>query len=314
MEIEGGSPVGNVGEYAIDVTMAQLLATAPSFRRWFIRQIRPDTFPGRYLGGTTHASYANEGESDVEFGFVTEAGHRHLMLIENKIAAAVQPNQFERYYKRGRFRTEREEWDSFSVCLLAPAAYVTEDDAARVDVVISYEAVLEQLESLTNDSVIFFESVFESALETSTIPDASETLQTIAQRVQETDLGEQIEPVQGQNKSLIFHSTHPDHPDAVGYNVYIAKKGPGGKTRIRLKIGGPVDVPPEEIDAIRSIVSAHRDSLPEYEWKLDRKSDIGAKTLWHDELPDDVYIDTVVAELAELVETFQPVFLEQPLR
>lgn len=64
-------------------------------------------------------------------------------------------------------------------------------------------------------------------------------------------------------------------------------------------------------------MSAHAESLPYYAWMLDRKVDIGAKTLWHDDIaPDglnDEYVQTVVNELAELVETLHPIFVDAEL-
>jgi hypothetical protein len=96
MKIDGGSPIGTVSESPIDWSVAQLVETAPAMRRWFVGQAIPGTAIQAYLGATTHAYYADEGESDIEFGIVTESGDRHLILIENKIDAPLQPDQCER--------------------------------------------------------------------------------------------------------------------------------------------------------------------------------------------------------------------------
>jgi len=144
-----------------------------------------------YIGGIIHSNYAGEGESDIEFGFRTATGERHLVLIENKIDASLQPNQVERYFNRGQFRVDGGDWDSFTVCLLAPERYISPDNRADFDSVIRYEAVLEILDDLTHDSAEFFQAVIESTEEKSVTTDASNVLRTVADHFRsETEIPE----------------------------------------------------------------------------------------------------------------------------
>jgi len=189
MDIEGGPPIEAVGEHEIDYAMAQLLSTSPRFRRWFVSRSVSDIEFDEHVGVITHASYGGEGESDIEFGFTTPDGDRHVLLIENKIDATKQPNQIERYYNRGRLRVDRGNWDSFTVSLLAPESYVSTDDVAGFDSIVHYEDVQTQLDDLSHDGAPFFRSVFEAAQTKSDTVDASETIAEIRDRVLErTDL------------------------------------------------------------------------------------------------------------------------------
>lgn len=314
MDIEAEEPIPSPGEHEVDFVVAQLVESSPAFREWFVGRATDRDTVEEYVGSTIHASYAGEGESDIEFGVVTGDGDRHLVLVENKIDAAKQPEQFQRYDNRGRFRTERGGWDSFSVCLLAPEAYPDANDRERVDTVVSYESVADRLGSLDHDAAGFCRSVFEAALrERNTVADASETLREVADIVRERASLDHLEPVQGQNKSLVFGSTHPEHSDAVGYNVYVAEKGAGGWTKVRLKLWNSGDLDEFQMETIKSVLSEHAESLPNYDWMLDRTQDVGAKTLYHEDTSGDPNAEAVVNELESLVSTLHPVFVEERL-
>lgn len=180
MKIEQGTSFGSVGEHDVDFSVAQLVETSDSFRHWFVSQTDSALDIVGYIGGVLHASYAGEGESDIEFGFLTSTGDRHIVLVENKISAEKQPNQIERYYNRGEFRVERDGWDSYTVCLLAPESYVSTEDEAEFDSIIYYEDVLEQIKSGSYDGGDFLGPVFEAALtksRTSNTADATDTLE-----------------------------------------------------------------------------------------------------------------------------------------
>lgn len=316
MDIETEEPIPSPGEHEVDFSISQLVETSPAFREWFIGRATPHDTVEEYVGTTIHAAYAGEGESDIEFGVITADDERHLVLVENKIDAPKQPDQFQRYYNRGRFRTEREDWDSTSVCLLAPEAYPDADDRESVDAVVTYEEVADILSSLDHDAAGFCRSVFVAALrKRRVVTDASETLRAVAGRVRENPHLDYLEPVQGQKKSLVFGSTHPEHPEPVGYNVYVAETGTDGWTKVRLKLWNAGELSDHRLEELKSVVSSHTESLPDYDWKLDRKEDIAAKTLWHDEIAGDVgdetYVQGVVSELHELVSTLHPIFVEE---
>lgn len=321
MKIEPGTSFETVGENEIDFSVAQLVQTSDSFRRWFVSQANPAIELSEYIGGVIHASYAGEGESDVEFGFLTETGDRHIILVENKIDAEKQPNQIERYYNRGQFRVERDDWDSYTVCLLAPERYVSEEGETGFDSIIYYEDVVEQLGHLSHDGVAFLQSVFEAALtksRTSTTADATKTLCAIEDRFQnETGIPyfERDPEYTGYNKRTSFKSTHPEHHDAIRYDVFVGETSDAGRTTVRLQIKSVDGLTEEERDSLKSIASRYKEVLPGYKWRLDRKVNIGSKKVGHEAVVQDdtynTYVDAIVDELLTLTETFHPVFVEE---
>jgi hypothetical protein len=321
MKLEQGTVFETVGEREIDVSVAQLIETSEPFRRWFISQVDPSIELDEYIGGIMHASYAGEGESDLEFGFLTGTGDQHVVLVENKIDAAKQPNQIERYHNRGQFRVERDEWDSYTVCLLAPERYVSEEDEMGFDSIIHYEDVLERLGDLSHDGAEFLQTVFEAALtrsRTSATADATDTLRAIEDRFQsETDIPhlKRDPEIAGYNKRTSFKSTHPEHHDAVQYDIYVSELGDAGHTSIRLQIESSESVTEDDRETLKSIVSDHTEALPDYKWRFDRKVNIGSKNVGHEAVVEDeayeTYVDAIVAELLTLTETFHPIFVEE---
>ncbi|MFC7072611.1 PD-(D/E)XK nuclease family protein [Halovenus rubra] len=321
MKIEQGTAFETIGEHEIDFSVAQLVETSESFRNWFVSQVDPTIGLDGYIGGAIHASYAGEGESDIEFGFLTESGDRHIVLVENKIDATKQPDQIERYYNRGRFRVERDDWDSYTVCLLAPERYLSEEDESGFDSIIHYEDVLEQLGNSAHDGAEFIRDVFETALtrsRTSTTADAFDTLHAVRdQFLAETDIPhlESDPEYTGYNKRTSFKSTHPDHHDAVRYDVFVGKTGDSGHTNVRLQIQSSDELTEEKRESLRSMAQRHTESLPDYKWRFYRKVNIGSKQVGHEAAIEDdsydTYVDSIVDELLTLTNTFHPIFAEK---
>jgi len=82
------------------------------------------------------------GESDITI-LVKKNGRRHGLLIENKIDAEAQPNQYQRYCLRGEEGIRTNSYDSFSVFLTAPQKYLdSNEEAQKYPNRISYENML----------------------------------------------------------------------------------------------------------------------------------------------------------------------------
>jgi hypothetical protein len=321
MNIERGTSFETVGEQEIDFSVAQLVGTSDSFRRWFVTQAVPAIELDEYIGGVIHASYAGEGESDIEFGFLTETGDRHIILVENKIDATKQPDQIERYYNRGQFRAERDDWDSYTVCLLAPERYVSKEDEEGFESIIHYEDVLEKIEDLSYDGAEFLQDVFRAALRksrTSTTADASDTLHAVRdQLLNETKIQylESDPEYEGYNKRTSFKSTHPKHHDAIRYDVFVGETGDAGHTTVRLQIQSSDDLTEEDRESLKSRASQHTETLPDYKWRFHRKVNIGFKQVGHETVIQndsyDTYVDAIVDELLTLTNKFHPIFAEE---
>jgi hypothetical protein len=266
-----------------------------------------------------HAMYAGERKSDVEFGFRSVSGDRHLVLIEDKIDASKQPGQVERYFNRGNYRVDRGSWDSFTVCLVAPESYVSGEDEAGFESIIRYEDILDYLEDATCESAAFFSKVFESAMRRSRSPttDASDVLRAIADQFQtRSEMSELVQTVD-LKKRAGFRSTHSQHPDAIQYDVYMGETGESGRSTVRLQIASVKGLTDSEREALKSIASQHVDSLSDYEWHPHRKKNIINTKVWHEDAvqnPEyDSYVDAIVDELITLSETFHPIFVENSI-
>ncbi|MFB6360699.1 MAG: PD-(D/E)XK nuclease family protein [Halobacteriales archaeon] len=323
MPIDSDAPIDSVGEHEVDYCIVQLLETSDSFRRWLLARANANLEIDEYIGAVAHATYAGQGESDIEFGVVTKTGQRHAVLIENKIDATKQPNQIERYYDRGQYRVENGNWDSFTVCVLAPERYVSQDDEAGFDSIIHYEDVLEQIEELAHDGSEFFQDVFELALRksrSSTTADASKSLDAIRDRfLEKTELSsmEEVAKYAEYNKRVSFKSTHPQHPEPIRYDVFVGKIGEEGRTTVRLQIESIEGLTEEEREDLKSMASRHTEALPDFDWNFHRKVNIANKTIGHEEAirnyPYDNYIDAIVDELLRLTNTFHPIFVSESM-
>lgn len=308
VQIEDSPPLAGIGEHEIDFSVVQLLETSVAFREWLTTQVTSVGL-SNYLGAVAHAEYAGEGESDIEYGFVTPSGDRHVVLIENKIDAALQPDQYQRYHNRGQFRVNRQAWDTYTVCLVAPENYVSESDEEAVDSVVLSEDLLEQLGELVHDSSAFFQTIFEEAIrKPSRTSDVSDVINSIAERFDENTEIKTLSERSATRTQLTLESTHPDHPDSILYNIYIATPSEDGRTNVRLQIGR--DAFEAERETLKQEISAHADLLPEYEWNFDYKEHTGLKKVWHRDAIQSSspggYKDDIANELIRLTNTIHP--------
>jgi hypothetical protein len=58
-------------------------------------------------------------------------GRRYALLIEDKVGAEAQPEQCNRYFKRGEIGIEKKEYEEFFVFICASAEYVATNEEAK---------------------------------------------------------------------------------------------------------------------------------------------------------------------------------------
>lgn len=81
------------------------------------------------------------GESDIVLIFDCN-GHRHALLIEDKIDAEAMPDQSGRYFKRGDWDVKDGFYDSYDVFIVAPEGYlVSNSEAILYPNRVSYEEI-----------------------------------------------------------------------------------------------------------------------------------------------------------------------------
>ncbi len=105
-----------------------------------------------------HSVTTEDGESDIEVVLFI-AGKKVALLIEDKIDAVAQPDQEERYDKRGKDAVDQSDYDEYYVFIVAPEAYLKRNaEAVKYPHMISYEDIQASL------SDEYEKAVFERAL------------------------------------------------------------------------------------------------------------------------------------------------------
>ena len=129
-----------VCERDIDLLLLEEFVASAAFRSWFLSQIGVDQTA--VLAEAHHSVTTANGESDLELTFQADTGAVKI-LIENKVDAAFQPNQPERYAERARRYKESGNFQEISTVVMAPEAYFgDEPQAFGFDVKLSYESAL----------------------------------------------------------------------------------------------------------------------------------------------------------------------------
>ena len=86
------------------------------------------------------------------------------LMIENKIDAAFQPNQAERYRKRGQAGIEAGHWSKYVTILFAPKQYIKNMTGEHVfDLAISYEEAAKELNSYSDPRSLWKAEVLRQA-------------------------------------------------------------------------------------------------------------------------------------------------------
>lgn len=152
----------NVSESDIDWLLCMELNSNRGFRDWFAEKVVPDLTPVKHE--RAWRSIANDqGESDLVWCFRTAKDSRHLLLIENKINATAQSGQCERYVSRGEGYVSDGKGDGFSLLLVAPAKYRSQDSEdypSRLD----YEDMMEWFRNTEDERGPYLASLLESAI------------------------------------------------------------------------------------------------------------------------------------------------------
>jgi len=93
-----------------------------------------------------HSAMELHGESDLQI-IIERNGSRHAILIEDKVDAPAQPDQYQRYCERGDRGKLENRWDEYTVFIAAPQKYLESDrEAKKYPNKVSYEEIRDTLE------------------------------------------------------------------------------------------------------------------------------------------------------------------------
>lgn len=140
--------VSHIAERDVDLVVLEELTVSEEFRHWFAARVYGEPTYESAIGTWHSLSDTQLGESDLVFIFQTQGGQRGAILIENKVDAAPQPKQAERYRIRGDKGIEDSYWDTYITCIIAPSKYITGTNNTHLyDAQITYEELLAYFQS-----------------------------------------------------------------------------------------------------------------------------------------------------------------------
>lgn len=133
-----GSYLASVHERDIDLLLMEEFHVSADFARWFAEEAG---VPNAEFDGAWHSVTDADGETDlllrVRIGSV-----RTAILIENKVAAAEQDRQDERYHLRAVRAQNEGKFDSFVTAICAPQNYLEGlQSASLYQAKIAYEQI-----------------------------------------------------------------------------------------------------------------------------------------------------------------------------
>lgn len=135
--------IAGVSERDIDLLLLEEFQSSASFQIWFVAQtLGPTVSLGRYVGAERSVTHSI-GESDLEVTFIDEGNCQTRLMIENKVAAGLQPLQAERYLKRGHEYVALGKCTAFHTVVVAPSRYFGSSEAKKgFGYKITYEQIL----------------------------------------------------------------------------------------------------------------------------------------------------------------------------
>ncbi len=131
------SALAVVEERDIDLLLLEEIHVNANFAAWLARKTQ---ITGAFERAWHSVSSAGLGESDLLLRYRDGTKHT-ILMVENKIAAAEQPDQAKRYRKRAKRLLESGDADRTVTAMFAPAAYLASRSAAGYDLHLSYEDI-----------------------------------------------------------------------------------------------------------------------------------------------------------------------------
>lgn len=164
-----------ITERDMDLLFLEEFAASKSFSDLFFTQIGvfdyeiEQVIHSQHLAGEGVAvaeagAETSRGESDMTILYRHE-GNLHALLIEDKINACAQPNQFKRYVNRGNEAIKRNQYTSFHVFLVAPEQYIGSPLATDYPLTVSYEEILKHFENQESVRATFKAALLEKAID-----------------------------------------------------------------------------------------------------------------------------------------------------
>lgn len=151
-----------VSEADIDWLFCVELNASQEFRNWVAEHLFPEIKEFNHVCALRSVSNVL-GESDLLWLINTPDKGRIMGLIENKIDAVAQSDQYLRYVSRGEGYLSDGKCQEFSVALLSPEKYRSTDSSAY-PIQISYEEIVTWLRDRKDDRSEYLATIYEAAI------------------------------------------------------------------------------------------------------------------------------------------------------
>lgn len=151
-----------VTESDIDWLFCVELNCSERFQKWVASIIFRDIDTFKHIQCWRSVSNS-AGESDLVWIIEHPINGRYIVLIENKINAASQPEQYNRYVERAEMYIEEGLAKDYSIALLSPESYRS-IDSSLYHFYISYEQVIDWLDSDKDARSAYLKTIYCAAI------------------------------------------------------------------------------------------------------------------------------------------------------
>ena len=154
-------PIESIQERDVDLILLEELSTENSFCNWFISELN---LPEFYSSNGTWRSITDFGlgETDLLFSYNSN-NEKIFVLIENKLDATFQDEQYIRYEKRAKEYVEKKHCDNAYCILVAPNLYC--ENQNDFENYISYETISRLFEKQNTKRGLFKSQLMQIAVE-----------------------------------------------------------------------------------------------------------------------------------------------------
>lgn len=154
-------PVEAIQERDVDLILLEELTTDNAFCEWFLKEL---SLPNLTLsiGSWRSISGFGLGETDILYSY-NSGTQKIFVLIENKLDAIFQNEQYDRYLKRAKEYKTKKECDSAYVVLVAPELYC--ENQSEFENYLTYEAIAKRLEFTGTKRNLFKSKLLQIATE-----------------------------------------------------------------------------------------------------------------------------------------------------
>lgn len=154
-------PVASILERDIDLLLLEELATDDTFCEWLIAQLNLPILSS-VRGAWKSISAFGLGETDILFSYQSNE-KTIVVLIENKLDASFQNEQFSRYHQRAEKYVAQKTYSDAFILLIAPKLYCIHQ--REFEYCITYESISERLQQIGTKRSLFKSHLLQIAIE-----------------------------------------------------------------------------------------------------------------------------------------------------